>query len=294
MGFMPAAVDCFPVAAQIFQKKVTRAKNKHSFCACSIDQAFRSILRNGCKSYANVCIHLMLNGLIIMHSTYIVLLINPSNKRYRLMRKFSIRYFVEPHQVEIVDSKTNRLFLKKTACPETVSSKDFFVGSKILMYGRNYELMAYLDQYTRDQLGQCRQKSVAIVLPDGIVNAGKIVDAFSRSQLTISALKMIQLTATTAAELYDKERGQTYFSNLIEPLCQAPIIAVEVVGDGSIEKLKQIVGPLRARYGGGNQQQLQTVLLVAENALEAQHFHRTLFDKNGGNIECTAVPLLAD
>lgn len=145
------------------------------------------------------------------------------------------------------------------------------------MYGRNYELTDYLDQYTREQLGQSRQQSIAIVLPDGVPNAGKIIDAFARSQLTISGLRMIQLNEASAAALYEKERGQTYFNNLIMPICRAPIIAVRIVGDGSIEKLNQMVGPLRARYSGVNNQ-LQTVLQVAQNALEVQDFTRVLFE----------------
>lgn len=198
----------------------------------------------------------------------------------QLVRKFSIRYFVEGHQIEIVDRKSNRLFLKKTSCPDSILPKDFFVGSKLLIYGRNYELTDYLDQYTRDQLGQSRQKVVAIILPDALNSTGKILDAFSRSNLTIASLRMLILSSEDAAQLYEKERGETYFNNLIQPLCQAPVVAVQLVGDGSIEKVKQMVGPLRARYSGGNNNQLQTVLHVAENSLQVETFNKILFEKN--------------
>lgn len=47
-----------------------------------------------------------------------------------------LQFFTKFHEVEMVDRKSRRLFLKKTACPPHVTTKDLFVGNRINLFGR--------------------------------------------------------------------------------------------------------------------------------------------------------------
>lgn len=183
---------------------------------------------------------------------------------------------MEPHQIEIIDLKSNRMFLKKTPCPGGIQAKDFFLGAKVLLYGRNYEIEDYADAYTTEQLGDARQKTVVVVLGEATYSVGKIIDAMCRNQLTVSSLRMLMLSRQKGEALYGKYKQESYFENVVQPLCARAIVAVEVVGEGSIEKMKQMAGPLRARYGNNNT--MQQVIEVAENIAEAELYRQILFE----------------
>jgi nucleoside-diphosphate kinase len=45
---------------------------------------------------------------------------------------YLLKYFVQQHQVEMVDVKSKKMFLKKSPCTEETSPEDFAVGKKVL------------------------------------------------------------------------------------------------------------------------------------------------------------------
>ena len=49
----------------------------------------------------------------------------------RLKKSFLLRYFVQQHQVEMVDLKSKKMFLKKSPCTEEIRSEDLAVGKKV-------------------------------------------------------------------------------------------------------------------------------------------------------------------
>jgi nucleoside-diphosphate kinase len=49
----------------------------------------------------------------------------------RLKRMYLLKYFVQQHQVEMVDVKSKKMFLKKSACPAEITPEDFAVGKKV-------------------------------------------------------------------------------------------------------------------------------------------------------------------
>ena len=51
----------------------------------------------------------------------------------RLKRMYILKYFVQQHQVEMVDVKSKKMFLKKSPCPADIVIDDFGVGKKVLI-----------------------------------------------------------------------------------------------------------------------------------------------------------------
>ena len=50
----------------------------------------------------------------------------------RLKKMYLLKYFVQQHQVEMVDVKSKKMFLKKSPCTVEITKEDFAVGKKVL------------------------------------------------------------------------------------------------------------------------------------------------------------------
>ncbi|RHY14243.1 hypothetical protein DYB25_011511 [Aphanomyces astaci] len=157
-------------------------------------------------------------------------------------RNFNVRYFPDGNHVEILDVKSNKLFLKKTQCPAGVSPQDFFLGGKLLLFGRHFELTDYLDAFTATQLGKQAQKSILLFTHLGAT--GAVLTQLHHNHFTLSYLKLFLRDGNV------------------------PTIVVEVVGESAVERLPLLVSSLQSRFGGN-----QPGFEVAATAADAQRLH---------------------
>jgi nucleoside-diphosphate kinase len=193
--------------------------------------------------------------------------------------------------VEIFDTKTNKLFLKKSECPATISAKDFFLGAKVLLYGRHFELLEYLDPFTSEKLGKQQQKSILVVKKDMVQHVGSILDSVLRQQFGLSALKMLQVARPQGEKYLDLQRNTPAFGSLLDALTSKPVVAMELVAENCIEKLKQFLGTLKNRFGAK-----ETEFEVSSSVLDAQRqrefFFQTKHAKTARLQNCTCVVIL--
>ncbi|RHY30198.1 hypothetical protein DYB32_004545 [Aphanomyces invadans] len=159
----------------------------------------------------------------------------------RMHRNFNVRYFPDGNHVEILDVKSNKLFLKKTQCPAGVSLQDFFLGGKLLLFGRHFELTEYLDAFTATQLSKQAQKSILLFTHLGAT--GAVLTQLHHNHFTLSYLKLFL-------------RGNV------------PTIVVEVVGESAVERLPLLVSSLQSRFGGS-----EPGFEVAATAADVQRLH---------------------
>jgi nucleoside-diphosphate kinase len=80
-----------------------------------------------------------------------------------------------------VDLKSKKLFLKKSACPPHSTVDDYFVGSKVLLYGREMELVDYGDTYTKTKLQFHTQQAIIILTQELSTYWGKILEEINAS-----------------------------------------------------------------------------------------------------------------
>ncbi|RLN80917.1 hypothetical protein BBJ28_00003404 [Nothophytophthora sp. Chile5] len=184
-----------------------------------------------------------------------------------------VRYFVDTHNVEIFDTKTSRLFLKKSECPATLLAKDFFLGAKVLLYGRHFELQDYLDPFTAEKLGRQQQKSVLVLKGDMVAHVGDVLDFISRQQYAFSAVKMMQVDRPQAEKLLELHRGTADFENRVDLLAGAPVVAMELVAENCLDKLKQVASNLSTRFGAQSGE-----IDSAGSVLEAQELRSFFFE----------------
>jgi nucleoside-diphosphate kinase len=70
----------------------------------------------------------------------------------QLAKQYRLKFFKGTNEAEMVDVKTKRLFLKRSPCPAHMSLKDFYIGAKVVLYGRDLTLIDYGDDATRLRL----------------------------------------------------------------------------------------------------------------------------------------------
>jgi len=94
------------------------------------------------------------------------------------------------------------------------------------------------------------QQTLIIVKPDGIAKGlvGQILRAVESNDLTIVDSRRLCLDRGWVENLYSPERGQVYFTEVVEWVSSAPVLLLKVQGEQAVDKVKwQIIG----RYPDG-------------------------------------------
>jgi len=112
-----------------------------------------------------------------------------------LIRKYLLKYYVEMHQVEMIDIKNKKQFLKKSPCPPEVSASDFFIGSKIYLYCRELNIVDYGDSKTKAKFNYVLQPAVVILTQSSYQQWGRIFQLLN-NELNLIKLKSILVSAT--------------------------------------------------------------------------------------------------
>ena len=118
----------------------------------------------------------------------------------RLKRMYLLKYFVQQRQVEMVDVKSKKMFLKKSACPSEITAEDFAVGKKLLLFSRELDIIDYGDLKTKQKLAHQHQQTVVLLGPDIYVQWGSILDCLNE-HLSLVAVKTIYPTIDVAERI---------------------------------------------------------------------------------------------
>ncbi|TYZ64045.1 hypothetical protein PybrP1_011903 [[Pythium] brassicae (nom. inval.)] len=208
----------------------------------------------------------------------------------QLNRHYNVRYFVDSHNVEIFDTKANKLFLKKSECPAVLSASDFFLGAKVLLYGRHFELQEYLDPFTAEKLGKQQQKAVLVLKGDMVAHVGAVLTFLQHQQFGVSALKMLRVERAAAERFLEFHRATSEFAELVAQLAERPVVALEVLAESCLDKLKHVAAILSSRFGAKSGE-----VESSPSVLEAQRFREFFFESPQGatatfrNCTCCVV-----
>ncbi len=97
-------------------------------------------------------------------------------------------------------------------------------------------------------------RTFTMIKPDAFKNghAGAILDRILQEGYNIKALKMTKLTPEKAGEFYAIHRERPFFGELVEFMCQGPIIAAILEKDNAVEDFRKLIGatnPANAEEG---------------------------------------------
>ena len=98
------------------------------------------------------------------------------------------------------------------------------------------------------------EKSLVLIKPDALQRglAGTIIACLEKLGLKIVAMKMLHLDKALAQQHYAVHRDKPFFSDLVEYISSAPIIAIIFEGEKVIEVIRKVMGatdPAKAEAG---------------------------------------------
>jgi len=98
------------------------------------------------------------------------------------------------------------------------------------------------------------QRTLVLVKPDGVKKGliGEIISRLEKKGLKIAAMRMLQMDKAMARKHYAVHDGKPFFAGLVDFITSAPIVAVVVEGDKSVEVVRKLMGetdPVKAAPG---------------------------------------------
>ena len=89
------------------------------------------------------------------------------------------------------------------------------------------------------------ERTLVLVKPDGVLRGlvGEIVMRFERAGMKIVGLKMVWVDKDFAKRHYAAHKEKTFFSELVDFITEAPVVALVIEGVHAIQNVRKIVGP---------------------------------------------------
>ncbi|CAM6086557.1 unnamed protein product [Calypogeia fissa] len=156
--------------------------------------------------------------------------------------KYQLMFYTFDNSIEMYDIKNARMFLRRIAFPE-LTVEQLYLGSVITVYTRRLLIEEYADEFTRRNLQQLQERTVAVIKPDGVQHVGKIIEAICCNGLLIKQLRMCQLSLGQARDFYKVHADKPFFDDLTRHMASGPCVAMELVAEDAICKWKLLTGP---------------------------------------------------
>ncbi len=181
----------------------------------------------------------------------------------QLKRKYLLKYFVKQNQAEMVDIKSKKLFLKKSPCPPELVPGDFFIGSKLLIYSRELEVVDFGDEATRNRLQYQIQQAIAILPPESYAHWGKIVDSvLGQNSFSLISLRSYQFPPSVAGSVCE-----LFGLNLrkVNQLSGGVSLVIQVQKEDALSQLLALAESLSKQFCAD--------IIVSRTGVELSDFH---------------------
>ncbi len=88
------------------------------------------------------------------------------------------------------------------------------------------------------------EKTLAIVKPDGVARGliGEVVSRIEKKNLTIKAMKLIQMTKPQAEGFYAVHKERPFFGSLTDFMTSGPALVMILEGDDAIATWREMMG----------------------------------------------------
>ena len=132
------------------------------------------------------------------------------------------------------------------------------------------------------------EKSLILLKPDSIQRSlvGPIISKIEQKGIKIVGIRMLQVDENLAKQHYHIHEGKPFFSNLIEFITSAPIIAIVFEAPNCVSQIRSIVGatdPSEANPGtirGDLASTIDANLIHASDSIESAKYESELFFPN--------------
>lgn len=112
-------------------------------------------------------------------------------------------------------------------------------------------------------------RTFTMIKPDAFKNghSGAILDLILQEGYNIRALKMIKLTPEKAGEFYAIHKERSFYQELVNYMCEAPIIAAILEKDNAVADFRKLIGATDPEKAAEGTIRKLYAASVAENAI---------------------------
>lgn len=98
------------------------------------------------------------------------------------------------------------------------------------------------------------RKTLAIIKPDAVQKgyAGEIISMIIKAGFKIKAMKMTQLSRSSAEGFYEVHKERPFFNDLVAYMTSSPCIPIALERDNAVEEYRKLIGatdPKKAAEG---------------------------------------------
>ena len=159
-----------------------------------------------------------------------------------ILREYILQYYTQMGEIDIYDCRQKRIILRKTLT-HGVKLEDLYIGNKILVNARQYEIVDYGDEYTRKAMSSKIQHTYAMLKPGYSQFIGEAIERINSEGLTVGKLRMGNVPRSVAMNFYAEHKGKPFYDSLVKYITSGPVVAMELVGENAIAKWRTIIGP---------------------------------------------------
>ncbi|XP_055702740.1 nucleoside diphosphate kinase 7 [Phlebotomus papatasi] len=156
-----------------------------------------------------------------------------------LERRIYLHFYLYDNSVEMIDEKTRKPFLRRTRV-DKLTKRDFFVGSRLLIFGRNINIIDYGDCKTRKELSPRMERTFLLLKSKSLHKLGEIWCEIVKADFQVVNCKMIKLRPEDAVKIHGNETDSTRLSELITSSIEGVSVAMEIVARNAVERMKEL------------------------------------------------------
>ena len=142
---------------------------------------------------------------------------------------------------------SNQKLLKRTKVPKSLSSKDFQLGSQIVLFSRDLLLVKYADNCTAQLEDQKASEEVIAIVPSTLLKKiGNIISELEQNRLKLVACKSLFLNQVLS---YIEDKGLELKFNMPDKVSNGLVIVLAFQGNNSIDIIHDFSEQWEAVYG---------------------------------------------
>ncbi|OXB74967.1 UNVERIFIED_CONTAM: hypothetical protein H355_011763 [Colinus virginianus] len=164
-------------------------------------------------------------------------------------KEFLLFYYLASNTVELYDTNSRRLFLKRCKAPPSLEEQ-LYINNTIHLVSRQLKIVDYGDERTRRLLAAKRVTKVGIIVkPHAHKYVGEILQRLLDAELTLSYVHMSRTRCCDEATLHQGteacagETAAVREESSASASTRVPLVEIEVVGRDADQRVASVAGP---------------------------------------------------
>ncbi|XP_061501741.1 nucleoside diphosphate kinase 7 [Anopheles gambiae] len=162
-------------------------------------------------------------------------------KEADLNRQLVVSFFPSDNSVELVDLKTRKTFLRRTKIEE-LNENDFFIGAKLLIFGKQINILDYGDAKTRNKKSD-EQLSFGLIKAEALLHIGEILTKIHKAGLGVRRLAMLKIDENYSSMLKTVRSEASSLNYLMDCMPSQSFVALEIIGNNAYNQYRELCGP---------------------------------------------------